>query len=89
MIGQTGTTASLMDYTPFNIFALKHKGVDFFSSTVGTYDMWAIEYGYTDTSGLSPKEEKSKLQGIASQCNLPGHAYETDELARTPGIRTL
>jgi hypothetical protein len=81
LVAQTGTTASLMDYTPFNIFALKHKGVDFFSTTVGPYDMWAIEYGYTDTSGLTPAEEKSKLQGIASQCNLPGHAYETDELA--------
>jgi len=81
LIAETGTTASLMDYTPFNIFALKHKGVEYFSSTVGAYDMWAIEYGYTDTTGLSPKEEKSKLQGIASLCNLPGHAYETDELA--------
>lgn len=81
LIAETGTTASLMDYTPFNIFALKHKGVDFFSSTVGPYDMWAIEYGYTDTSGMSPKAEQSKLQSIASLCNLPGHAYETDELA--------
>ncbi len=81
VVADTGTTASLMDYTPFNIFALKHKGVDFFSSTVGTYDTWAIEYGYTDTSGMTPKEEQSKLKGIASLCNLPGHAYETDEMA--------
>ncbi len=83
LVAQTGTTASLMDYTPFNIFALKHKNVDFFSPTVGPYDIWAIEYGYTETGGMSAKDELSKLKSIASQCNLPGHAFETDELADT------
>ena len=81
LIKETGTTASLMDYTPFNIFALKKKDVDFFSSTVGPYDLWAIEYGYSDTSTLTPKAELSKLKDIASRDNLPGHAFETDELA--------
>jgi hypothetical protein len=81
LLSETGTTASLMDYTPYNIFALKHKDVPYFSPVVGVYDMWAIQYGYTETSGMSDKAQLSKLQNIASQCNLPGHAYESDELA--------
>ncbi len=81
LLKETGVTASLMDYVPFNIFALRHPGTDLFNSTVGPYDKWAIEYGYCDTASLNATAEKRKLEAIASDCNAPGHAFETDELA--------
>ncbi len=80
-IADTGLTASVMDYTGFNIYGLKTQGVDLFSTTVGPYDMWAIEYGYKTTGEKSPEAEKSALKAIAARCNEPGLAYQSDELA--------
>ncbi|MBC8102053.1 MAG: zinc-dependent metalloprotease [Cytophagales bacterium] len=77
-----GTTASLMDYTPFNIAALRQKDVPFFSQTPGSYDSWAIKYGYTDVPGATtPESEQSALRKIASQSTVKGHAYASDESA--------
>ncbi len=39
--------ASVMDYNPANIVPKGKTQGDFFSTTIGPYDMWAIEYGYT------------------------------------------
>ena len=83
LVKETGTSASLMDYNPFNLFALKKKDVEYFSSTVGPYDLWAIEYGYSEANTTSAKAEESRLRDIASRDNMPGHAFETDELADT------
>ena len=80
-VQETGTTASMMDYTPFNIYALKKKGVDFYSPTLGAYDYWAIQYGYTPIDAKTPTGELYKLSDIASRCNQPGLAYESDEAA--------
>jgi hypothetical protein len=77
-----GTSASLMDYTPFNIAALRQKDVPFFSQTVGVYDTWAISYGYKDIPGATtPESEKPVLKKIASLSNVRGHAYVSDENA--------
>jgi hypothetical protein len=77
-----GTSASLMDYTPFNVAALRQKDVPFFSQTLGTYDYWAIGYGYKDIPGTTtPDSEKAALKKIASASNMRGHAYVSDENA--------
>ena len=76
-----GVTASVMDYTGFNIYGLKKQGVDLFSTTIGPYDMWAIEYGYKPTGEKTPEAEKSAIKAIAARCNEPGLAYQSDELA--------
>ena len=81
MIEKMGVSASVMDYTPYNIFALKHKGVAFYQPTIGPYDYWAIEYGYTPIEAATPQGELFKLRNIASKCNEPGHAYQSDESA--------
>lgn len=80
---ETGITASVMDYTPFNVYALKKPGTDYYSKTIGPYDIWAIEYGYTNTGASTPEGELPKLKEIASKDNLPGHAYQSDEIADT------
>src|SRR5262249_11675007 len=48
---EKGLVGSVMDYNPVN---LAPKGVqqgDFFTSTIGPYDYWVIEYAYRPLSG--------------------------------------
>jgi hypothetical protein len=80
-VASTGVTASVMDYIPFNISALKTPGVDYFSRSVGPYDLWAIQYGYSPIQATTPEGELSKLGAIASKSNERGHAYQSDEIA--------
>ncbi|MGE3808247.1 MAG: zinc-dependent metalloprotease, partial [Gemmataceae bacterium] len=60
---------------------LAPKGVkqgDYFSTTLGPYDYWAIEYGYKPLAGSTDSEVKDLVK-IASKGALPGHHYGTDE----------
>jgi hypothetical protein len=58
---------------------LKGHG-NFFTPTVGPYDIWAIKYGYMNVPGSTdPMSETSSLALVATQSGLPGHAYLTDE----------
>lgn len=74
-------SASVMDYVPFNVSAVGKKGVDYYGRSLGAYDYWAIEYGYKPTGAKSPSAEAKELAAVASQCNQPGLAYQTDENA--------
>jgi len=80
LIAQQGVSASVMDYVPTNVMAvLKGKG-NFFTPTVGPYDVWAIKYGYMSVPMANdPLSEKYALSQVASQSGLPGHAFLTDE----------
>jgi hypothetical protein len=73
-----GTGASVMDYSPFNAGAIGRRDVDFYSQRIGTYDFWAIEYGYTPVSAGSPQGEVPALRSIASLGSTPGHLYQSD-----------
>ncbi len=79
-VAKEGVTASVMDYTPFNIAAAKQKGVPYWSACVGRYDIWAIKYGYAEATPGSGSET-AFLRKIASQSAQPGLAYQGDELA--------
>lgn len=78
---ETGLTASVMDYAPANIVPEKEKQGDYYSRTIGPYDIWAIEYGYTPFSG-DTEGEKEKLEEIAARSGAPALAYATDEDTR-------
>ena len=78
-VAHEGVTASVMDYTPFNVSAVKRPGVPYWSSTVGRYDIWAVEYGYTPAD--NDASEKALLKRIASRSAEPGLAYQSDEVA--------
>lgn len=75
-----GTSASVMDYVPYNVMALRNEGLPFYTG-IGTYDYWAIEYGYTPLPGSNPSFHTLALNRIASRTNSPGLAYQTDENA--------
>ncbi len=78
---EQGLAASVMDYLPPNIVRAGQEQGDFYSTTIGPYDKWAIEYGYTELSG-GTQSELPKLREIAARSGEPGLAYATDENTR-------
>jgi hypothetical protein len=79
LTSEQGITASVMDYTPPNAQAVLKGHGNFFSPTLGVYDLWAIKYGYSDFGASNPTAEKPQLSAIARESGRPGHAYMTDE----------
>ncbi len=80
---ETGLSASVMDYNPVNLVPEGVTQGDYFSTTIGPYDHWAIEYGYKSLKGKSPAAEVEELEKIASRSGEPELAYGTDEDARS------
>ncbi len=70
-----GMVASVMDYNPANIVPNGTPQGDFYPTTIGPYDMWAIEYGYKQFSGAEDEE----LKKVASRSGEPALKYATDE----------
>ncbi|MGH7225478.1 MAG: zinc-dependent metalloprotease, partial [Gemmataceae bacterium] len=73
-----GLIGSVMDYAPINLAPKGVKQGDYFTTTIGPYDYWAIAYAYKPLSG-GTDGELEKLQDIAKQSAKPGHDYATDE----------
>src|SRR5262249_7254410 len=73
-----GLVGSVMDYSPINLAPKGAKQGDYFSTTLGPYDYWAIEYAYKPLSG-GTEGEYAELQKIACKGAAPGHDYGTDE----------
>jgi hypothetical protein len=78
---QSGMLSSVMDYAPPNIVPKDYKQGDYYSTTIGPYDMWAIEYGYKPLSG-GVEGETSELKKIAAKGAEQGLSYATDEDTR-------
>ncbi len=77
---ETGLASSVMDYAPANIVQKGTEQGDFYSTTIGPYDYWAIDYGYRAFS--SGSEEKAQLKKIAARSGEPGLGFATDEDSR-------
>jgi hypothetical protein len=77
----TGLSGSVMDYAPANLMPQSMKQGDYFSTTIGPYDVWAIEYGYKPLSG-GTDGEVAELKKIAARSGEPALAYATDEDTR-------
>ncbi|QEL17355.1 zinc-dependent metalloprotease [Limnoglobus roseus] len=73
-----GLVGSVMDYNPANIAPPGVKQGDYFTTTLGPYDYWAIEYAYRPISG-GTEGELSELKKIASKVADPNLVYGTDE----------
>lgn len=73
-----GLVGSVMDYAPTNIAPKGVKQGDYFTTTIGPYDYWAIEYAYKPLTG-GTEGELDKLQAIAKRITETGHDYATDE----------
>jgi hypothetical protein len=71
-----GLVGSVMDYSPINLAPKGTKQGDYFTTTIGPYDYWAIAYAYKPLSG-GTEGELDKLKEIAK--DSPKHDYATDE----------
>jgi hypothetical protein len=73
-----GLVGSVMDYNPINLAPKGVKQGDYFTTTLGPYDYWAIEYAYKPLSG-GTEGELEKLREIAKRGATCGNDYATDE----------
>lgn len=69
------TVASVMDYSAVNIVPAGVKQPSYYTTTIGPYDYWAIEYGYKPIAG----DENAELLKIATRSGEVGLEYATDE----------
>lgn len=81
LLKEKGVTASVMEYAPFNNVALRSPNSQYWTTTVGPYDIHAIEYGYKHVSAADAAGEKPALNIVAARYNQPGLAYQSDEIA--------
>ena len=81
LTAKDNVSSSVMDYVPVNMVAVLKGKHNYFGTTVGPYDRWAISYGYSDFGATRPEAEKADLAKIASKSGSPGLVYETDENA--------
>jgi hypothetical protein len=70
-----GLVGSVMDYNPVNLAPKGKKQGDYYTTTIGPYDYWAIEYAYKPTEG----PEEIELKKIASRAPEPDLVFATDE----------
>ena len=77
--GDEPTWSSVMDYNPYLYFPGDkiEKVRHLTSPTIGPYDYWAIEYGYSTPA--AGKSEADNLATIAGKTNTRELAYATDE----------
>jgi hypothetical protein len=75
---EKGLVGSVMDYSPVNLAPKGVKQGDYFTTTLGPYDYWAIEYAYKPLTG-GTDGEAAELKKIAQNGAQPGHDYGTDE----------
>lgn len=74
---KNGVFSSVMEYPTPNIAPKGEEMGYFYNPGVGSYDRWAISYGY--------HRDSEKAAEIARQGAKEGHAYGTDEDAGGPG----
>lgn len=73
---ESGLSASVMDYNAANIALPGQPQGEYFMSTIGPYDYWAIEYAYRP---IPPAEEAAELARIAGRSAEPGLTLSTDQ----------
>lgn len=83
LTAQCGLSASIMDYNPANAMAILNGGGYYYTPVIGSYDMWAIKYGYSPIKRTEPSDERYALSRIASQSGDAGHYYQSDENTNT------
>jgi hypothetical protein len=76
-VAQRGISNSVMDYNALNLPLTGEKAPEFNQTTLGSYDYWAIEYGYKP---LPYETERAELEKLAARSATdPALVYATDE----------
>ena len=75
-----GITSSAMEYAPLNLWPRGTPNGEYFQTTIGPYDYWAIKYGYANVPGArTPEDELPTLRRWASTWSNPWNRYASDE----------
>jgi len=74
-----GLYSSVMEYPTPNIDYSHRKQGNWYTTTAGTYDRWAIRYGYTPSGAATSDADYAFARKIADESLEPGHEYSTDE----------
>ncbi len=69
---------SVMEYDAVNIVPEGKKQGDYYTSTIGAWDYWVIEYAYKPIQAGSPEDELMQLRKVASRVASPELTYGTD-----------
>ena len=77
--GANGLYSSVMEYPTPNIDYTRKAQGDWYTTRTGTYDQWAIRYGYTPSGKADPDSDRVFARTIADESLAPGHEYSTDE----------
>lgn len=73
-------TGSVMDYAGINLTTDRSKQGQFYDTSVGPYDVWAIQFGYT------PFKSDSEKQALLNQSTKPELIFGNDaDDMRAPG----
>ena len=70
-----GISGSVMDYNAYNLALQGERQAQYNSTTLGSYDYWAIEYAYKP---VPVGVEKAELAAIAARSTEPALAYGDD-----------
>lgn len=79
MTTRAGLTGSVMDYTPVNLAPEGQAQGQYWQTTLGPYDRFAIEYAYRPLDAATIEDERPELDRIAARAAEPKLAYSTDE----------
>lgn len=77
-VEKIGLTGSIMDYPTVNVARNSKEQGYFYSPGVGTYDLWAIKWGYSEVPGDTPEEKAEQLEPIAAESYKKENLYGTD-----------
>jgi hypothetical protein len=79
LTAREGISGSVMDYIPVNLAPKGARQGEYYQSSLGPYDYWAIEYAYKPIDAATPEAELPELRKIAARASEPLLAYATDE----------
>jgi hypothetical protein len=80
LTARTGLVSSVMEYNGACVALDPARQGDYYTRTLGPYDLFAIEWGYTPTESLDAERERALLEGIAARSATdPALRYGTDE----------
>lgn len=75
-----GITSTAMEYAPLNLWPRGTPQGDYYQTTLGPYDYYAIKYGYAYIPGAAtPQAEEPTLERWAAGWSNPSDRYDSDE----------
>ena len=72
-----GLTSSVMDYVSANVGPSNNSHGQFYSTTPGPYDIWAIQFGYTPPLE-NPQDEEERVATLLSKSTKNEYRYGND-----------